>query len=149
MPETVVDSTPKSADKRILRDGNVLLFRYENPEVSSSTFHPDLVGHWFTDNPDSLKTYILMRPPGGNIIIISVPESKMDELHVANNSTAKEMDAETDNDNYIVPDELLTNARKIKFDVQSSGSNKFKLADAEKINTFIDELLESEEAKEV
>lgn len=146
-PPVYAPRTPE----RIVKDGKVLLFRYDNPNFPSKnpdSRRPDLVGSWFTDSPRQLGSYILMRPPGGDIVIAAIPEDKVDSLHVFNHPVAKDMDVE--NDNYIIPDELLTDAKRVKLEVEPSNpaSKKFNIfKDAEGIRTFLNGLIETERSQ--
>lgn len=91
--ETGVDG-PKDTSARIeTADGNhVLLFRYDNPEApnrnpNSEVSQEDLVGRWFTDLPESLVARILMRPPGGSIVVAEVPKDRLEEMRAQNHPT--------------------------------------------------------------
>ncbi len=140
--------TPRIPE-RIIKDGNVLLFRYENPNIPNPnpngvTSHKDLIGRWFVDDPQDLKSYIIMRPPGGDIVIVAIPENKLDDLNVDKHPIAGKMD--TEGNNYIVPDELLATSRRINFDVDPSNPSKFLLKDMPKIRKFVEDLVEAEKA---
>lgn len=52
-----------------------------------------------------------MRPPGGSIVVAKVPRERLEEFRATNHPVAKNMDIEVDN--FIVPDELLVNAKRI------------------------------------
>lgn len=132
-------------------DGNsVYLFRYDNPDVpnphpNSETSKDELVGKWFTDSTDALRTYILMRPPNGKIVITQVPKSEIEKLRASNHESAREMDIE--HDNFIIPNELLSKTVTIPFTVEGSGDNKYKLNDLEKIGSFIEDAISNLQAQ--
>jgi hypothetical protein len=118
-----------------------LLYRYENSKFGYSggiteTSHPEIVGQWFTDNIQSLKDYIHMRQPGGDIVIVEIPVSKLDTFHVSNHPIANSMDVE--DDNWIIPKELLDSAKRISLTVPSQNSHKFIFKEWQDIDTFID-----------
>ncbi|GEM_PF-5070564 len=139
---------PRETNRRIeTADGErVFLFRYDNPQVpnrnpNSEVSHEDLVGKWFTDSPESLKTYIRMRPPGGSIAVAEVPKDKLEELKAINHPDAKDMDIEPI-DNYIVPDELLEGARTVPLTVPSENPKKFPFKEWRAIGSFVDDIVD-------
>lgn len=131
----------KTARRIETADGKrVFLFRYDNPQVpnrnpNSQTSQDELVGKWFTDSPVSLASYIKDRPPGGNIIIVEVPKEKLEELRAINHPVAKDMDIEPDN--FIIPDELLSAAKRIPLEVNSKGSKNFRVNDWKTIDEAV------------
>lgn len=123
----------------------VFLFRYENPNAprqSSEDARDELVGTWFTDSPKSLKTYIKVRPPGGNVLVLAVNKDQLEGLMAVNHTQAQNMDIEP-LDNYIIGPELLKEAQTIAFPVTSRPTNKFAFEDWEKVNKAVDEIVES------
>jgi hypothetical protein len=120
----------------------VYLFRYDNPAIPSNnpdTSQEALVGTWFTDSLKWLRTYILMRPPGGSIIIAQVSKDKLEELRASNHPMAQSMDIEYDN--FILTVDLLQNSKTIPLAVLPSTPKKFMLADSPRIGKAIDEIV--------
>lgn len=125
--------------------GSVFLFRYDNPQVpnrnpNSDTSKDNLIGRWFTDSPKSLKDYIKGRPPGGTIVTVEVPKDKLEELKATNHPTAKEMDIEEDN--YILPDELLSKAKRTPLAVPSRSPKNFSTGEWKAIDAAVDRVVE-------
>lgn len=123
---------------------HVYLFRYDNPSAqnrnpNSEVSSDELVGRWFTDLPESLTTRILMRPPGGNIVVVEAPKDRLEELRAANNPIAKGMDIERDN--FIVPDALMAGMQTFSVTVPNKNPRKYMLKDAEAIRSFMDNLV--------
>lgn len=118
-----------------------ILYRYENASFAhegniTDTSHPELVGQWFTDNLQSLKDYIHMRQPGGEIIVVEVPKNRLDEFHVSKHPIASTMDTEPEN--WIIPEEILKNAKRIKLSIPSANSKKFIFKEWSEIDNFVD-----------
>lgn len=150
MENTAEISPPETQDRVESNDGSyVYLFRYDNPGSNdgshSNTTREDLIGKWFTDSPESLKTYILQRKPGGNIVVVPVKKQELENLRASNHETAKETDIEYDN--FIVPDELLSSERKFPLTIEGSGNNKFKLNDIQSIKDFITDIVNNLQAQ--
>lgn len=124
---------------------SVLLFRYDNPTVpnghpNSDTSRDELVGRWFTDSPESLKSYIKMRPPGGSIVIVEIPGERLEGLRATLHPVAKDMDIEPDN--FIIPDELLGNAKRVPLGVTSKSQRNFSRVDEWKsVDNRVDEIV--------
>jgi hypothetical protein len=120
---------------------SVFVFRYDNPEIlnrnpNSPVSQDELVGKWFTDSLSALETYIFMRPSGGNIIVARIPKEKLDTLKAADHPVAKNMDIEP-LDNYIIPQDLLTQTQVIPVDVVPGGKGKYIFKDKPKIDEFV------------
>ena len=122
----------------------IYVFRYDNPNYpnrnpNTSTSKDEIVGKWFTDSLGSLKTYILMRPPGGSIKIAQIPKDRIEELRATNNHTTKDMDIEYDN--FILPEKILSTAQTVPLDVAPSGNNRYLFGDLRKIGEFVDAII--------
>ena len=107
-----------------------------NKYFDSLVSKPTLVGRWFTDSPKALGTYIRARGPGGNVLAVEIPKDKLVELQAANHPEANNMDIE--GDNYIIPDELLPNARIFPLEVASENPDKFLFKHFTPIRSFVD-----------
>jgi len=139
----VGQDNPREADKRVeTADGKrVYLFRYDNPKApnrnpNSVVSREELIGRWFTDTPESLKSKIFKRPPGGSILIIEVTKDILEELRAVNHPTAKDMDIEYDN--FIVPDEFQSNTKTVPLTVPSENPRKFLFKDWRAVGAFVD-----------
>ena len=119
------------------------LFRYEavgnfeDKKRSEQISHPDLVGSWFTDKLDALKTYIIQRGSGGKIFSVTIPEKDMEKYSVKNHPIAKNMDV--DLDEFILPSELLKNTQGKILNVLPEGQKRFRVTDFEKLDSFLKE----------
>ena len=119
------------------------LFRYENPEIpyderrEGVVSRKDLVGSWFTNNVDDLKTYIKARQPGGKIVAVRVLRSDLEQYDATKLQETKDMDIESGN--YIISNELQTGTRMdIPLEVKTANPKKFLMKDWEQINQFVD-----------
>lgn len=93
----------------------VPLYRIENPnipaETNGTTSHEDLVGQWFSPNPDSILPYLRKSTQtfgkeahpvdGAQLVVAQVPAEQLEAHHVSRHPIASEMDVE--DDNYLVP----------------------------------------------
>lgn len=123
---------------------NIFLFRYDNPQVpnrhpNSMVSQDELIGKWFTDSPQSLTARILMRPPGGVIVIAKVPKARLEQLRATNHPIAKDMDIEPDN--FILPDELISRAQTIPLIIVHENPKKFLFKEVNAIRSFVDTLI--------
>lgn len=128
---------------------SVTLFRYENPAApykesrEGAVSKSAIIGQWFTDNLDDLRTYIKMRQPGGRIVAIRVPKARLPEFDAGNLSETKDMDREEGN--YIIPPELQGTSRlEIPLPVTSRVKNKFLFENFKEVNEFVNANLTNE-----
>lgn len=143
--EVDIDSTKDVSGRIETADGiHVLLFRYDNPagpnrNPNSMVSKDELVGGWFTDSPDSLVARILMHPAGGSIVVVEVSKDRLEELRASNHTIARDMDIE--NDNFILPNELMMGARKFSVTVPHENPSKYLFKEVDTLRNFMDNLV--------
>ena len=110
----------------------------ENKNPDSNVSQPELVGRWFTQDPKDLWEYLLMRPTGGKIIAVKIPNSQLDSLHVSKNEIVNQKNMDIEPENWIISDEYLKD--KISIEVPDLGRKRFKLQDREMIMSLLGDL---------
>lgn len=144
--EAGIDSAKDVSGRIETADGTrFLLFRYDNPGApnrnpNSMVSKDGLVGRWFTDSPETLATRILMRPPGGSIVVAEVPKDRLEQLRASNHPIAKEMDFEP-LDNFILPDEMMEEVQTFPVTVPHENPRKFLFKEVGNIRNFVDTLI--------
>lgn len=133
-------------------DSYVTLYRYENPnhvyDADSSregvVSKQEIVGQWFTDNINDLKTYSHMRKPGGRIATVRIPKTELGKYDATQLEQTKDMDIESGN--YIIPDTVQAETRiEIPVEVETANPNKFLFKDWKALDQFIDDTISSSE----
>lgn len=119
------------------------LFRYENPETpydenrEGVVSKRELVGGWFTNRIDDLKTYIKGRQPGGKIVAVRVLKSDLEQYDATRLEQTKDLDIEAGN--YILPSNLQSETRvEVPLEIESANPKKFLMKDWDKVNQFVD-----------
>lgn len=150
--EQLKNSAEKLSLEQIYSDERfITLYRYENPDTSYDASREEdvlvskreIVGQWFTDNLGDLRTYMLMRQPGGRIVVVRVPKSHLVTLDAGNRAEARNMDRELGN--YIVSPEQQAETRiEIPVGIETKSSKRFRLDEMQKIDEFIGQELSLE-----
>lgn len=100
---------------------NTYLYRIENTNTESNpdgiTSHEEIIGQWFTPNIETAILYLrksqqtfgmnAQRVNGANLLIVKIPEDKLESFHADQHPIASQMDHE--NDNYIIPKTIKRN----------------------------------------
>lgn len=134
----------------IYKDPNyVSLYRYENPSNNQyderregSVSRREIVGNWFTDSINDLKTYTRTRirgQRGGRFVVVRVKKDDLDRYDATKIPETREMDIERGN--YIVPDEVGSTSRVEVdgvFKDSWEGRKNIPFADWHEIDGYID-----------
>lgn len=136
--------------KNIYEDENfVTLYRYENPDTSydetreGTVSRQELVGQWYTDNLNDLKTYVKSRQPGGKLVAVRIRHDELESHDASKLDGTKDMDIEKGN--YIISDAEAENSRiEIPLAIEAINPKKFLMSDWQKVNKFVDTNLSPE-----
>jgi hypothetical protein len=152
MPSITVSRAEKShiSMREIYSDDSyVTLYRYEKPteeyaESREGTVSKrEIVGQWFTDNVEGLKTYIKMREPGGIIVTVRVPMAELKRHNATLREDTKDMDIE--DDNFIIGPDIQEKSRlEIPLEVNARLGKKFSFNEYQHIDAFVDRELTPE-----
>jgi len=144
-----VEENPVSMREMYSDDSYVTLYRYEKPTEDynesreGSVSKREIVGQWFTDKPEDLKTYIKMRQPGGIIVTIRVPKTDLTQFDATLREDTKDMDIEVGN--FVIDPNIQEKSRlEIPLEVNARLGKKFSFNEFEQINEFVDRELSSE-----
>ncbi len=110
-----ISETPKISRKEIYRDPSyTTLYRYENKTLPYDSAREGLVskealiGAWFTNSLDDLRTYFISRVQGvrgGRFIAVRVKKEDLSQFDATTHPETKDMDIETGN--YIIPSGVI------------------------------------------
>jgi len=110
-----ISETPKTSRKEIYQDPSyTTLYRYENKTIPYDDSREGivskkaLIGAWFTNSLDDLRTYFTSRVQGvrgGNFIAVRVRNEDLAHFDATTHTETKDMDIETGN--YIIPAEVI------------------------------------------
>lgn len=113
---SAVSETTKVSRNEIYKDPRyITLYRYENTSISYDDSREGivsketLVGAWFTNSLDDLRTYFISRVQGvrgGNFIAVRVKKEDLARFDATTHPETEDMDIETGN--YIIPSEVIT-----------------------------------------
>ena len=123
------------AQKNVYEDANfVTLYRYENPTIAydesreGTVSRQELIGQWYSDNIEDLKTYIKARTPGGKLVTIRIHRDELESHDAAKLDETKDMDIEKGN--YIISDAEAENSRiEIPLAIETTNPKKFLMSD--------------------
>lgn len=129
----------------------ISLYRYENPNLpydedrEGIVSKKGLIGSWYTDNLDDLKTYTFMRikgQKGGRFVVVRVKRDELDKYDATKLPETKDMDLESGN--FIIPNEVGNKSRVEVdgvFKDSWEGRQNIPLADHQDIEDYIDKNL--------
>lgn len=132
----------------------VSLYRYENPTILYDATREGVVskesimGGWFTNSLDDLKTYTKTRikgKRGGRFVVVRIPIEDLDKYDATKLPDTKDMDIESGN--YIIPSEVGASSRVEVdgvFKDEWEGKKNIPFADWKELDTYIDSNLSKE-----
>ena len=108
-------------------ENTIPLYRIENPlhpnprTPDGITSHEDIVGQWFSTDLATTMSYLSKSAQengkpidGSQLVVAHIPRDRLENLHVTQHETAKNMDVE--GNNYVVPRDGTVDIEEIPLD---------------------------------